>query len=270
MDDQSGIDWEDAFANASHIENGESYPQLWLDRAAAFRAQIEGRLSEVAYGAAAREKMDIFRPESDSKGLLVFVHGGYWRAFSKDHWSHLAAGALARGWTVVMPGYTLAPENTIPGITGQISRAITQAAGLVDGPIHLAGHSAGGHLATRMVSDDSTLPAPIAERIARVISISGLHDLRPLVLNSLNEILGLTPEIAAAESPALHGVRPGVRVTAWVGAAERPEFLRQAALLAESWAPADLIAAPRRHHFDVIDDLCEPSSQLVNALLASE
>ena len=270
MDDQSGIDWEDAFINASYIEGGESYPQLWLDRAADFRAQIEDRLSEIAYGSGAREKMDVFRPEGDSKGLLVFIHGGYWRAFSKDHWSHLAAGALARGWTVVMPGYTLAPENTVPGITAQISRAIVEAAGLVDGPIHLAGHSAGGHLATRMVSDDSTLPTPIAERIARVISISGLHDLRPLVMNSLNEILGLTPQIAAAESPALHSVRPGVRVTAWVGAAERPEFLRQAALLAESWPSADLIAAPNRHHFNVIEELCDPSSHLVEALLASE
>jgi acetyl esterase/lipase len=270
MDDQSGIDWEDAFANASHIENGDSYPRLWLERAAAFRAQLEGRVSEISYGAGAREKMDVFRPEGTPEGLLVFVHGGYWRAFDKDHWSHLSAGALARGWAVAMPGYTLAPDNSIAGITEQISHAITKAGGLVDGPIHLTGHSAGGHLVARMVSDDSTLPDPIAARIARVVSISGLHDLRPLMMNSLNKTLALTPESAAAESPALHRVRPGVRVTAWVGAAERPEFLRQAALLAESWPSADLIAAPDRHHFDVIEDLCEPASGLVSALLASE
>ena len=169
-----------------------------------------------------------------------------------------------------MPGYTLAPDNSIAGITAQISHAITKAAGLVDGPIHLTGHSAGGHLVARMVSDDTGLPDPVAARIARVVSISGLHDLRPLLMNSLNKTLGLTPKSAAAESPVLHRVRPGVRVTAWVGAAERPEFLRQAALLAEIWPSADLIAAPNRHHFNVIDDLCDPSSPLVSALLGSE
>src|SRR3546814_5563195 len=46
-------------------------------------------------------------------GLAVFVHGGYWMAFDKSSWSHLAAGAVARGWAVALPSYTLCPEARI-------------------------------------------------------------------------------------------------------------------------------------------------------------
>lgn len=269
MDDRSGIDWEDAFENGAYIENGASYPALWAERAAAFRARHADQMTEAAYGAAPREKIDIFRPEGASKGLVVFVHGGYWLKFSKDMWSHLAQGALAQGWTVALPGYTLAPENDIPGIARQIARAVEHVAGMVEGPIRLVGHSAGGHLVTRTVSEGSDLSDATAARIERVISISGVHDLRPLQMHSMVDRLRLTPEIAASESPALHSPRPGPRVTAWVGAAERPEFLRQSSLLAENWPEADLVTAYGRHHFDVIEELSDPSSALVTALLSA-
>ena len=77
---------------------------------------------------------------------MVFVHGGYWRAFDRGLWSHLAAGPLARGWAVAMPGYVLAPEARIAAITAMIADAVAAAAAEVDGPMRLAGHSAGGHL----------------------------------------------------------------------------------------------------------------------------
>ena len=34
-------------------------------------------------------------PEGAPRGLAIFVHGGYWMAFGRESWSHLAAGALA-------------------------------------------------------------------------------------------------------------------------------------------------------------------------------
>ena len=110
-----------------------------------------------------------------------------------------------------------------------------------------------------MVCENSPLPQEVRTRIERIVSISGLHDLRPLLFHSMNDDLGLDAEIAAAESPALSAPGPDVEVTAWVGANERPEFLRQSALLAESWRgqglQAKFVADPERHHFDVIDGL---------------
>lgn len=260
------IDWEDAFANGAYIAGAEGYPADWAARAQAFRASARGEL-DLPYGSHPRERLDLFWPEGAAHGLVVFVHGGYWLKFDKSVWSHLAAGPLARGWAVALPSYTLAPEATIPEITAQIGAAVDHAAGLVAGPLRLAGHSAGGHLVTRMVCEDSPLAAEVRGRIARVVSISGLHDLRPLLATTMNDQLRLTPETSAAESPALHVPLAGVPVTAWVGGHERPEFLRQSALLREAWA-ADLEVAKGRHHFDVIDDLDKADSALTEALLS--
>lgn len=262
--DAAGIDWEDAFANADHIADGAAYPARWAARAEAFRAAHPGQL-DLAYGEGPRERVDLFLPEGPPRGLVVIVHGGFWRAFDKSAWSDLAAGPLALDWAVALPSYTLAPDAALPEITEQVARAIAHLAGWLDGPIRLAGHSAGGHLVTRMVCDPSPLPRAVAERVERVVSISGLHDLRPLRLNSMNDTLGLTEASAAAESAALLAPRAGVAVTAWVGARERPEFLRQSALLAEAWEIA-LVTDPGRHHFDVIDGLKDPQHPLCQTL----
>lgn len=265
-------DWDDAYANAPHIPDGDAYPPRWAEQAAAFRAAMGGRLREgIAYGAHPRQRFDLFLPEDAPRGLVVYVHGGYWRAFDRDSWSHFAAGPLQRGWAVAIPGYVLAPEARIGEITAMIADAIVAAAGIVPGPIRLIGHSAGGHLVARQVCGDSRLPEPVAARIDRVVPMSGLADLRPLLRLQLNEVLRLDPDEAVAESPALGTPRPGLQVHAWVGDGERPEFVRQTTLLANIWTGlgADMAQTiePRRHHFNVIDGLLHPGSGLVDALI---
>lgn len=271
QDDATGIDWEDAFQNGDYIEGAAEYPGLWAERAGAFRRAGTDMRLDVAYGQGAREKLDLFLPEGTPQGLVIFVHGGYWRSMDKSLWSDLSMGPLARGWAVAMPGYTLAPEARISQITHQIASALESAAGRVAGPIRLAGHSAGGHLVTRMVCRNSPLAPSVASRIDRAISISGVHDLRPLRLHSMNADLRLDAAEVLTESPVLLDPLPGIAVTAWTGALERPEFLRQAALLTEAWAgKTDMrppVFAPGRHHFDVIDGLREAEDPLTLALL---
>ena len=214
--------------------------------------------------------LDLFRPDGDTKGLVVFVHGGYWKAFDKSSWSHLAAGPLARGWAVAMPGYTLCPDARIAQITMQVGRAIAEAARRVDGPIRLIGHSAGGHLVSRMGCVDAPVASEVQTRIQRVVSLSGLHDLRPLTRTTMNDTLRLDHAEARAESPALLDPLPSLDLVAWVGSDERPEFLRQNLLLATAWAGlaarVRAIEEPGRHHFDVIVGLEEPESPLTKAL----
>jgi len=269
-DSITGIDWEDAFQNADHIPGGADYPAHWAARAAAFRNHAEAEL-DLPYGPAPRERLDLFRPTGTPRGLVVFVHGGFWRMMDKSLWSHLAAGPLARGWAVAVPGYTLAPEARIARITAQIGAAIGVAAARVAGPIRLAGHSAGGHLVTRMICKGAPIAPEVQARIAAVVSISGVHDLRPLRLHSMNADLRLDAAEAATESPVLLSPLPGIAVTCWCGANERPEFLRQSAILAEAWAgKTDMrppVFAPGQHHFDVIDGLADAGSALTAALL---
>lgn len=266
-------DWDDAYANAAHIPGGDGYPARWEALAAAFRADVGRRMrAGLGYGAHPRQLFDLFLPEEDPRGLVVFVHGGYWRAFDRSTWSHLAAGPLAHGWAVAMPGYVLAPEARIAAITAMIADAVAAAARQVAGPVRLVGHSAGGHLVARQVCEDSRLPPEVAARIDRVVAISGVHDLRPLLRLQLNdEFLRLDAAEAAAESPALRQPREAVRVHAWVGDGERPEFVRQTTLLANVWtglgADMEQTIEPRRHHFNVIDGLTHPGSALVEAIV---
>jgi arylformamidase len=253
------------YANGDFIAGAEAFPLRWERAAAEFRAGLGLRArTGLRYGDGARQTFDLLLPESVPVGLLVFVHGGYWLAFDPSTWSHLAAGAMARGWAVAMPGYTLAPEARIAAMTQEVARAVDAAAELVPGPVVVTGHSAGGHLSARMGSADVALGC--ADRLARVVPISPLADLRPLMRTAMNEKLRLDPVEARAESPALWGRKPGVGAHVWVGAQERPAFLWQARLLSENW-DCPWTADPGRHHFDVIDPLALPDSPLTAACL---
>jgi len=227
------IDWQAAYDNRGAIPGAEATLATWADEARAFRAGLGARAEWCAYGPHARQSVDLLRPEGELSGLAVFVHGGYWQRGAPAEWTHLAAGALARGWAVALPGYRLCPEVTVRAITDDVAAAIALAAGAVPGPIRLAGHSAGGHLVMRMLSGGAS-PA-VLDRVEAVLSISGLHDLRPLVATPLNAALGLDLASARAESPAFAEPCSSVPVTAWVGADELPELRRQSRILAELW-----------------------------------
>lgn len=262
-------DLDDAYANVPHIRGGEGFPARWTEDAATFRQRNWSRLeADIPYGGHPRERLDLIRPQGTPQGLVVFVHGGFWRSFDKSTWSHFAEGALQRGWAVALPSYVLAPEDRISAITSQIRAAIEKAAGLVAGPIRLTGHSAGGHLVARMLCPDAA-PAPeVAGRIVRVVPISGLFDLRPMLRTSMNADLQLTEAEAETESPILCARPLPVPVTAWVGGAERPAFVEQTRAFAAAWPDVGLEVDMLAHHFDVIDGLRAPDSRLIRSLLS--
>jgi arylformamidase len=263
------MDWDDAYSNAAYIPQGNEYLTKWPREAARFRSNLP--VDTVAYlnlpyGVHDRQEFDLFSPIANCKGLCVFVHGGYWLRFGKSDWSHLAAGALSRGWAVAMPGYRLCPDVSVTEIAKDVAEAIGVVAARFSGPLRLAGHSAGGHLVTRLVSRGTPLDAKVLARIERVVSISGLHDLHPLMKTSMNAILRITAEEAQRESPALLAPATRAPVTCWVGSDERPEFLYQNDLLVSAWGERGASIAGHheagRHHFDVIEDLCDVESGL--------
>jgi len=261
------MELDDAYANAAYIPEGESYPPRWEAAAAAFRAGAKAAELDLGYGPAARQRLDIFRPEGTPKGLMIFVHGGFWRMLDKSYWSHLASGALAKGWAVVMPSYTLCPETSIAGITREVAAAVSLAAGAVEGPIVMAGHSAGGHLVARMMAR-GMLPVAVASRLRHVMPISPLSDLRPLMRTSMNADFKLDEAEAVAESPIFMTDRLDCAVTVCVGSAERPAFLDQARWLSEAWG-CPLHVEEGKHHFDVLEPLESKDSDLLGTLLNS-
>ncbi len=269
------VDWDDAYANGVNIPGGDRWPAAWIGPAAAYREAMAaaGRAKlDLAYGESPRNRFDLFLPEGAPKGLVVYIHGGWWKAFDKSVWSHLAAGSVDSGYAVAMPSYTLCPEARIADITREVAKAVEAAAAMIEGPVMLTGHSAGGHLATRMVTTTSPLPAPVVGRVRHVVSIAGLHDLRAAMRIPMYRDLGIDEAEALAESPAMLAPVEGTRLTCWVGGAERAEFVRQSALLANIWtglgAATAEVVEPDRHHFTIVDGLADKDHPLTRALLS--
>lgn len=261
-------DWDDAYANSANVPEVAQLSEDWLRWSAQFHAAHPRET--LTYGPGARQFVDLYRPEGEAKGLVLFVHGGYWHMRNGRDFSFLAQGPLARGYAVGVVTYTLAPEARISEITAGVAVALQRTAEAVEGPIFLAGHSAGGHLVSRM-GCDGVLDERLAGRIAHILSISGVHDLRPLLRTQMNSTLGLDAAEAAAESPALLIPQDGLRITCAVGSNELPEFLRQADLLANVWwglgAETRAVHLPGLHHFDVIDGLSTSEGALTRLLL---
>ncbi|TPM35920.1 alpha/beta hydrolase [Mesorhizobium sp. B2-3-5] len=275
MLDHRIADWDNAYANGANIAGSDRWPAAWAEPARAFRDAMsaQGRARfDIAYGDRPRNRFDLFLPEAVPKGLVVFIHGGYWLESDKSTWSHLAKGAVGSGFAVAMPSYTLCPDMRIAGIVGEIGAAIGKAAAMVEGPLMLSGHSAGGHLASRMVTTTTPLAGDVARRVRHVVSISGLHDLRPLMRTGMNAALAIDEAEALAESPALLRPMDGARITCWAGGGERSEFLRQNALLANIWtglgATTSAVVEPDRHHYDIVDGLADPAHPLTRALIS--
>lgn len=263
-------DWDDAFANMAHIPGGADLPAKWAADAEAYRASGV-RIEEHAYGDHPRERLDLVWPDAAPRGLAVFVHGGYWISTDKSLWTDLAEGARASGWAVCLPQYSLAPEVRIAQITQQIGRAINMASTLVEGPIRTAGHSAGGHLVSRMVCADTPLSPDVMHRLQHTLSISGLHDLRPLMHTAMNDKQRIDEAEARGESAALLRPHPRANITAWVGGGERPEFLRQARLLAMMWdglgAATGCVVDGDHDHFSILTDLKLPDTTITRAFI---
>ncbi|MDX5593869.1 alpha/beta hydrolase [Pseudovibrio sp. SPO723] len=264
-------DWDRAYDNSGAFPEVDAYFAQRQAMAIEFKATAN-KSADCPYGPGERHRFDLFRPEHKARGLFFYVHGGYWKALDKNAFSHVAQGAVKRGFTAVLPSYTLCPQARISEITAEIVMALEAAARKVDGPIYVAGHSAGGHLVSRLLCKDVKLSDDVSARLRRVVSISGVQDLRPLLKTQMNEVLGLSPEDARSESPILCDPVEGSSLMCWVGADELYEFRRQNAALYEVWRGFDMTVSKHeaigKNHFTVIDDLCDPDSWLMSSLLA--
>jgi arylformamidase len=205
--------------------------------------------------------------------VLVFIHGGWWRALDKRDLSFIAPTFVHAGAMVVVPNYALCPAVSIEAIALQMTQALAwtwRHAALYGGDpqrIVVAGHSAGAHLAAMLLCCDWPAVAPElpADMVRSALAISGVYELEPLRhAPFLQADLRLTPASARKLSPALFPAPQG-RLYAAAGADESWEFLRQNALIQQAWgreAVPVCETVPGAHHFSVLHDLVDPKSRL--------
>jgi arylformamidase len=262
--------WERQYNPRSGVENPQQYFSRWQSQSAEARATLGGELG-IAYGEHPRERLDLFRA-STPRGTLVFLHGGYWRAFGREDFSWVAPAFVRAGITVAIPSYPLAPEASLTGICAAATRALEFVPARLLNEAERAryvivGHSAGAHLASHYYAHPG---AAGARRADACLGISGIYDLAPL---GHSEFLGgMGWEVAERHALSTLFATPPAsgRFLLAVGAAESREFHRQSERLAEAWpqvCPAPL-EVPGRDHFSVLEALCEPAHPLARLALA--
>ena len=264
----------------AQIQDFADFFVRWKQDAQKARDSLTGQL-DLAYGAAAAEKLDFFPAAGAGAPLLIFIHGGYWRVLDKADFSWIAPPYVAAGISVAVLNYGLVPKTPMPEIVNQVRRACAWLfgnagnLGIDRSRLFCSGHSAGGHLTGMMLATDwPALSAALPKRLlAGALTVSGVFDLRPLThAEFLRKDLGLDEAAAQAISPAflnLHNEAPLWRA---LGALESGEFHRQSELIAAHWpgaAKTGLLDVPGCNHFSVCDAMAKPGNVLFETLRAA-
>jgi len=187
-----------------------SYFARWKDSAQEVRRTLDARL-DLRYGLLPAERLDYFPAAGSGNPLLIFVHGGYWRALDKNDFSWVAPPYVACGVSVAVINYGLLPGTPLLMIVEQVRRACAwlhhnhRALEIDPAQIVCSGHSAGGHLTAMMLATDwpGVWPEFPQRLLSGAVAISGLFDLEPLTrAEFLRNDLRLDPVLARALSPA--------------------------------------------------------------------
>lgn len=140
-------------------------------------AQVSTRT--MAYGDAKAQVIDVFDPTDGGIGSnVLLIHGGCWLSqYDRFYMSHLAKSLSANGMTVYNIGYRRIGENGggFPGTFEDVQaayKAVVEDVSSKTGrseKITVVGHSAGGHLALWLASNDST--------VHKVVGLAAISDL---------------------------------------------------------------------------------------------
>ena len=264
---------ESQYNNRARVPDHAQILARWAQASALVRERSAVHL-DVAFGDGPGELLDVFPTAAPEAPVLVFIHGGYWRSLDKSDHSFVAPSFTADGAMVVVVNYALCPAVTIEHIVMQLVRALEwvwrHAAAYGGDPsrIALVGHSAGGHLATMLMScrwKDVAGDLPV-QPLAGALSISGLYDIEPLRhAHSIQADLQLTPASVGRLSPAFFPRPKSGKLYAAVGSEESDEFLRQNRLIRDVWGPTAVPVCetvPDSNHFTVLNSLVDPAGRL--------
>ena len=255
------------YNNAPQAPGGdpEVYFARYREASRRARERFAGRL-DLAYGEGPRERLDVF-PAAAGGPTWIFIHGGFWRRLDKSDFSFLAASFVPAGISLACVGYALAPQVGVAEIVRQCRTAaqwVFEHAHEWGGRpqrIFAGGHSVGGQLAALVAA---THP------VVGLSSISGLHDLEPVLLSYVNEWARLRRDELPALNPVDRIPARSLPLLAAVGSEENDEFKRQNALFAEAWRtrgyPTAEMTVPGANHYTIAQMLGDPASTLARKL----
>jgi arylformamidase len=275
---------DDAFEQTVWAPNFEELRDKNKARCAEVRARLEH--FERRYGEGPHETVEIIparQAAKDSKGapVLFFVHGGRWRPQPDNAFVYFADTVANAGAHLVAARFsTLDPPKAptrMPDMIAELRRAVAwlsaHAASFGADPnrIHVIGHSSGAHLTSVLLTTEWTRFGAPADVFKSGTCVSGMYELRPVLLSARSAYVKLTPEEEDEFSAIRHLDRLACPITVAYGSKESPEFQRQgrsfAAALRARGAPATELILDGLNHFEGIRSMIEPQSPLARQVL---
>jgi arylformamidase len=250
-----------AYDNNAAVADSPAHIETRNRDSAAYRASHAAAL-DVPYATGERTRCDLYPAADPTAPCLVFIHGGYWQRNSREQFAMLAEGLGACGWSVAMPGYSLAPDASLTQIVAEMRSAMDWLASVgaahgIAGPVVVSGWSAGAHLAALL------LPHP---RISAGLAISGVYDLAPIRDTRLNQALKLTDDEVRQLSPLRLPPTPKPLAIAY-GSAELPALVWDSRRLHEMRAaahqPGVLLPVAGADHFSILEALRRKDGELL-------
>jgi arylformamidase len=240
------------------------------------RSELDHRL-DVPFGPTLAEHVDLY-PAGGNAPVLVYVHGGFWCLRTSKEFGFVARGPASRGVATVVTNYDLCPRVTIDEIVRQTRAAVAwvhKNAASFGGDherIHVAGHSAGGHLVAMLLATDWEgkygLPGDI---IKSATAISGFYDLAPFPFTFLQPQLQLGYDQVLKNSPILHIPDSAPPLLVAYGENETDEFKRQSEEYLDAWKANGLegkiLILQNKNHYEVIEGFLASETPLCSGIL---
>jgi acetyl esterase/lipase len=255
-----------AYDNAAAFADVPQWRVTWQERSAAVPIASPARL-DVPYGSRPAQKLDLFPCGDSAAPTVLFYHGGFWTRNGKETFRYVVRGIHAAGFNAIFVGYTLAPAAGMDEIVAEARDAASWTFGHL-GELGFAPHrlvavgwSAGAHLAAMTMG---------LACVGAGIGVSGVYDLAPMRLGSVNDALKLDAATAERNTPARHLPHRAGPFHVAYGARELPAYCAQSQDFHAAWATAgltgELVPLAGHHHHSSLDDLYEETGVLVRLL----
>ncbi len=271
---------EEHFNPRVAVPSADAYLQRAATAAAAAREQLS-RTSrfDIDYGDGPNQNLDVLRGSSSDQPapVVVFIHGGYWRALDKNDHTHLALPFTRAGAVFVNLNYDLCPNVTVSEIAAEIRQglewSVRHAIDLGGNPdrIYLYGHSAGAHLAASLMAESDSSIGVRSDQIQGVFAISGIYEPEVVRSLSVNDEIGLDAAEAAKNDVLQRSLQHTWPTLVAVGGAEPSGWIEQsqafAAHLEKYGVQAEFFVAQDCNHFTFLETLADEHHPLTEKML---
>ena len=182
------------------VPNAQEYIDDFIERSKTARSLMEG-VYDIRYGSKPKQTLDLHLPkDSANPPLLIYIHGGYWRAIDKNDHSFIALPFIKNGIAVANVNYDLCPSVTLTEIVDEIIEAFHFVRNQVEewktNGVYLIGHSAGAHLAGEIIGRNFFGREKDHSRLKGSILLSRIYEPEVVLNLDLNEDIRLDQEMA--------------------------------------------------------------------------